>query len=81
MEWTNQQSENKMTQSVNPLSEMNNDDIDMFIKAFDDFMNHAETEIDSYKKRKEAEDYTNKFFERKAAELEVTVDYYMQEFL
>jgi hypothetical protein len=53
----------------------------MFIKAFDDFMNHAETEIDSYKKRKEAEDYTNKFFERKAAELEVTVDYYMQEFL
>jgi hypothetical protein len=66
---------------VNPLSEMNNDDIDMFIKAFDDFMNHAETEIASYKKRKEAEDYTNKFFECKAAELEVTVDYYMQEFL
>lgn len=81
MEWTNQQSENKMTQSVNPHSEMNTDDIEMFIKAFDDFMQHAETEIDSYQKWKEAEEYTNKFFERKAAELEVTVDYYMQEFL
>lgn len=81
MKWTNQSVENNLTQSVNPLSEMNTDDIEMFIKAFDDFMQHAETEIDSYEKRKEAKDYTDKFFERKAAELEVTVDYYMQEFM
>ena len=67
--------------TVNPPSEMNDQDIEMFIKAFDDFMQHADTEIDAYKKRKEAEEYTNKFFEKKAAELEVTVDYYMQEFL
>ena len=53
----------------------------MFIKAFDDFMQHAETEVDEFKKREEARAYTEKFYESKAAELEVTVDYYMQEFL
>ena len=41
--------------TVNLPSEMNDQDIEMFIKAFDDFMQHAETEIDEYKKRKEAE--------------------------
>jgi GMP synthase PP-ATPase subunit len=61
--------------------EMNDQDIEMFIKAFDDFMQHAETEVDAYEKRKEAEEYTNQFFEKKAAEMEVTVDYYMQEFM
>jgi len=81
MKWINPALKNKMTQSANPPFEMNDQDIEMFIKAFDDFMKHAETEIDSYEKRKEAKDYTDKFFERKAAELEVTVDYYMQEFL
>ena len=69
--------------TVNPLSElyMNDQDVEMFIKAFDDFMQHAETEVDEFKKREEARAYTEKFYERKAAELEVTVDYYMQEFL
>ena len=33
------------------------------------------------KKWKEAEEYTNQFFEERAAELEVTVDYYIQEFV
>jgi len=66
---------------VNHLSDMNDQDIEMFIKAFDDFMTHAETEIDAHEKWKEAEDYTNQFYEKKAAELEVTVDYYMSEFL
>ena len=32
--------------TVNHLSDMNDQDIEMFIKAFDDFMQHAETEID-----------------------------------
>jgi len=67
--------------TVNPLSEMNDQDIEQFIKAFDDFMQHAETEVDEFKKREEARAYTEKFYEKKAAELEVTVDYYMQEFL
>jgi len=44
-------------------------------------MNHAEENIHSYEQWKEAEEYTNQFYEKKAAELEVTVDYYMSEFL
>ena len=67
--------------TVNHLSDMNDQDIEMFIKAFDDFMQHAETEVDAHKKREEARQYTEQFFEKKAAELEVTVDYYMQEFM
>ena len=83
MKWTIQFAELKMTQSVNHLSElyMNDQDIEQFIKAFDDFMQHAETEIDSHQKWKEAEQYKDEFYERKASELEVTVDYYMQEFM
>jgi len=67
--------------TVNHLSDMNDQDIEQFIQAFDDFMTHAETEIDAHEKWKEAEEYTNHFYEKKAAELEVTVDYYMAEFL
>ena len=67
--------------TANLPTEMNDQDIEMFIKAFDDFMQHAETEVDAYEKRKEAEEYTNQFFEKRAAEMEVTVDYYMQEFM
>ena len=69
--------------TVNPLSEllMNDQDIEQFIKAFDDFMQHAETEIDAHDKWLEAEKYKNEFYERKAAEMEVTVDYYIQEFV
>ena len=52
-----------------------------FLSAFEDFMKHAEENIHSYEQWKEAEEYTNEFYERKAAELEVTVDYYMSEFL
>ena len=83
MEWTPQSAEQKLIQSVNPLSElyMNDQDIEQFIKAFDDFMQHAETEIDSHQKWKEAERYKDEFYERKAAELEVTVDYYLEEFV
>ena len=83
MKWTIQFAELKMTQSVNHLSElyMNDQDIEQFIKAFDDFMQHAETEIDAHQKWKEAEKYKDEFYERKAAELEVTVDYMMEEFV
>ena len=70
-----------MTQFVNPHSKMNDQDIEQFIKAFDDFMQHSETEIDAHDKWLEAEKYKNEFYERKAAEMEVTVDYYIQEFV
>ena len=79
MQWTNQLFLFLMT--VNHLSDMNDQDIEMFIKAFDDFMQHAETEVDKHNKWLEAERYKDEFYERKAAELEVTVDYYLQEFV
>tara|TARA_B100000035_G_scaffold237817_1_gene206118 strand:+ start:77 stop:277 length:201 start_codon:yes stop_codon:yes gene_type:complete len=65
--------------TVNPLIEllMNEQDIDMFIKAFDDFLKHSETAIEEHKHREEA----RLFYERRAAEHEVTVDYYLQEFV
>lgn len=60
---------------------MNDEDIRQFLSAFGDFMYHAETEIDSHEKWEEAKQYTEMFYEQKAAELEVTVDYYIQEFV
>jgi len=60
---------------------MNNDDIHQFIQAFQDFMKHSEEQIDSYQKWEEAKQYTELFYEQKAAELEITVDYYIAEFV
>ena len=60
---------------------MSEEDIKQFISAFEDFMKHSETEIDSHDKWQEAESYTELFYEQKANELEITVDYYMAEFL
>jgi hypothetical protein len=60
---------------------MNDSDIQQFINAFEDFMKHSETEIQSYDKWEEARNYANLFYEQKAAELEITVDYYLQEFV
>ena len=44
-------------------------------------MEHANTEINSHQKWEEARKYTEGFYEDKAAELEVTVDYYIAEFV
>jgi hypothetical protein len=44
---------------------MNDEDITQFLSAFADFMNHAEDNIHSYEQWKEAEEYTNQFYERK----------------
>ena len=44
-------------------------------------MQHSETEIQKHDDYLRAKEYTNSLLEKKAAELEVTVDYYMQEFL
>ena len=68
---------------------MNDQEIEQFLKAFDDFMQHAENEELSHKMREEYQQYSKKIIddqitkmiEKKAAELEVTVDYYMDEFL
>jgi len=53
----------------------------MFMKSFDDFMNHADVEIQNYVRREAVRKYNQSSLEQKAAEMEVTVDYYMQEFM
>lgn len=60
---------------------MTNEDINLFIKAFQDFMQHSETEQYNYESLSEAKLYAQQFLEQKAAELEVTVDYYLAEFV
>ena len=60
---------------------MNDEDIRQFITAFEDFMKHAETEIDSHHQWMEARYYSQKFYENKAAEMNVPVEYYLQEFV
>jgi hypothetical protein len=51
------------------------------MKAFEDFMSHAEVEQFNHDAWTVAQQYTDHFYEQKAAELEVTVDYYIQEFV
>lgn len=63
---------------------MNEKELRDFIKAYYDFMNHAEVEELYHEGRKMYEMYAKektKELEVKAAELEVTCDYYMMEFL
>ena len=67
---------------------MNNKDLQAFIEAFDDFMEHFETEELYYEGRKVYENHRAQAkhamveeIEKKAAELEVTCDYYMMEFM
>ena len=60
---------------------MNDNEIIEFISAYQDFMKHAEIEEIRYNHREEAKQYTEMFIEQKAAELEITVDYYIQEFM
>ena len=67
---------------------MNDRDLQQFIEAFDDFMKHFEAEELYYEGRKvyenhraQAKDAMVQEIEKKAAELEVTCDYYMMEFM
>ena len=60
---------------------MNEQDIEMFMKSFDDFMNHADVEIQKYVRREAVRKFNQTSLEQKAAEMEVTVDYYMSEFM
>ena len=85
MEWTPQSAEQKLTQSANlPFDKeqlMNEQDVEMFMKAFDDFMEHADVEMQNYIRREAVRKFNQSSMEQKAAEMEVTVDYYMQEFM
>ena len=60
---------------------MNDEDIKQFMTAFEDFMKHADVEVQNYVQREAARSYTQSYFERQAAELDVSVDYYIQEFV
>lgn len=60
---------------------MNDQDIVQFISAFEDFLKHAEVEQFNHSAWTISRQYTDHFYEQKAAELEVTVDYYLQEFV
>ena len=63
---------------------MNNEDLQQFITAFDDFMKHFEAEELYYEGRKVYESYATektKEIEQKATELNVSVDYYLMEFM
>jgi hypothetical protein len=74
-----------------PLQKMNKDDIKQFIKAFSDFMKHNEVEEMQYNaqqeylayelRKQESKMILESEIEQKAAELEVTVDYYLSEFV
>jgi|LakMenEpi03Aug12_release.lakeMendotaPanAssembly.Ray.scaffolds.fasta_scaffold368533_2 hypothetical protein len=60
---------------------MNKQEILEFIKAFKDFMNHAETEEFLHETRSLAQQVISSEIEKKAADLEITCDYYMMEFM
>tara|TARA_B100002019_G_C20868021_1_gene402597 strand:+ start:108 stop:290 length:183 start_codon:yes stop_codon:yes gene_type:complete len=60
---------------------MNDEDMRQFLVAFDDFMNESTLEQKNQIRWESARRYTKEFYEKRAAELEVTVDYYMQEFV
>ena len=60
---------------------MNDEDMRQFLIAFDDFMNESTLEQKNQIRWESARQYTKGFYDKQAAELEVTVDYYMQEFV
>jgi len=70
------------------LQKMTDEEIVQFLNAFEDFMKHAEAEEFNFQQRSEHDRYQKETklaieleIERKAAELEVTVDYYLEEFM
>ena len=68
--------------TVKPLDvQMNDEDIKQFITAFEDFMKHADVEVQNYVRREAARAYTKSYFEKQAQEMKVSVDYYISEFV
>ena len=67
---------------------MSNEEIVQFVNAFEDFMKHAEVEEHNFHQRSEYEHYRKESkviieneIEKLADFYEVTVDYYMEEFM
>ena len=67
---------------------MNNKDLQQFIEAFDDFMKHFEVEELYHEGRmvyenhkSEAKRIQEQEIEKEASRLEITVDYYLAEFV
>ena len=60
---------------------MNDEDVKQFMTAFEDFIKHAHQEVHHHTKREAARQYTKSYFETRAAELNVPVDYYISEFV
>jgi len=64
---------------------MNEKEIKQFITAFEDFMKHLEVEEFNHRQHQEYKQQVKMEIEyeieRRAAELEVTVDYYLEEFM
>jgi hypothetical protein len=60
---------------------MNDKDIEEFVRAFADFMKHSEVEELYYEGRQASKQYARLFYEKKAKEMGVSVEYYIQEFV
>jgi protein associated with RNAse G/E len=67
---------------------MSNEEILQFVNAFEDFMKHAEVEESNFHQHSEYEHYRKESkviieneIEKLAAFYEVTVDYFMEEFM
>lgn len=60
---------------------MNDSEIYEFLSAFEDFVHHAESEIQSYFAWQEAQSYATTYYEELAAKYEVPVDYILAEFV
>jgi len=60
---------------------MNDEDVKQFITAFEDFMKHAEVEQFNHSAWDSARFHSQQFYEQKATELGVPVNYYLSEFV
>ena len=60
---------------------MNDEEIKAFAQDFETFMERADVEIQNYFAREAHRKYLQGYYEIEAAKHEVTVDYYMQEFI
>jgi hypothetical protein len=67
---------------------MSNEEISQFVNAFEDFMKHAKVEEHNFHQRSEYEHYRKESkviieneIEKLASFYEVTVDYYLEEFM
>ncbi len=60
---------------------MTDEEIKAFMKDFEAFMDRADVEIQNYFAREAHRKYLQGYYEIEAAKHEVTVDYYMQEFI